>query len=745
MKTFYNLLTAAIAALSATGLMAQSAAEQLEVGPLLETAWYQSDPYNRLCPEIETETDGKRYPTGCVATAMAQVMRYYGHPTQGTGSVSYYAAGKQLQADFSQSTYAWNRMLPYYGDVFTDDQADAVALIMRDAGYATRMNYQKDGSGTILEKAVEALTEHFGYSKAAFCYSRNAYSTSQWEEMIRAELAAGRPVLYEAMTKEFSGHSFIIDGCRAGGTFHINWGWSGQANGWYHLGNLLPDRPGTNSDAYSLSHQAIMGIQPGAGGEAGMCVKTDGGLSMEATTDNDEPVFICSAMKNGYTTYFTFAANAEIRFALRLTNETTGDVVYADATETSSGGFSGGFCSTFKVSLQTLRDLKLADGSYLAEPMFRRKSGANYQPVGIPSGYCRSYRLSKADGGASWEAEAIDRPGVVKAEIKEVSPMRCETPYNVKVQLKVEGDLDVSQEYAIGLFRKGQTNYIARSETRSLTLSAGKTATIDFTGIWDALVAAGDYELALVAPLDYSDEDEFSTRYPISLAEKSAVEAPTLALKGDVTVIDKEGKVIKLGEEETSFDINAVEIQIPVTCTAGSYADRLYAYLSEEPYPDGAAERCIATMEPKAVIGGIIIHSLASVVYYLTDYDPNQPVYNGKITPIYYDAREGQRLYLTIGYNAAPTPTSSSSGSTGGGSSSASFTFEPFFQTSFIQTRNGANTIVSAITHPIWKTAKPCYYNLNGIPAGSDRRSLTPGVYIECGSGATKKVIIGKP
>ena len=197
------------------------------VKPLLKTKWHQRTPYNDYCPTL----DGVRCPTGCVATAVAQVMYYHQWPLQGRGSKSYYwGEGKTtLSADFSQSEYRWDLMLPEYDDTADAEAKHQVAQLMSDVGIAFTMNYHPEGSGSAVN--VIAMNEFFNYDGVTLLF-RFECTNSQWENLIRRELADGRPVLF-AGGNETIAHEFVCDGYDANGYFHFNMGWGGKSDGYY--------------------------------------------------------------------------------------------------------------------------------------------------------------------------------------------------------------------------------------------------------------------------------------------------------------------------------------------------------------------------------------------------------------------------------------------------------------------------------------------------------------------------------
>ena len=225
---------------------------------LLNTAkWNQNDPFNKYTPN--------GYPTGCVATAGAIVMKHHGSPAQGTGSHSYTWNGKTLSANFEEHTYDWASMPAKYDG--NDAAFDGVATLMADLGVAVEMQYAKGGSGATMEDLVTALQKYFGYSKYARQLTMEDLGAGVWNGRLRAEIDANRPILYSAVDSNVGGHSFVIDGYKDE-SFSVNWGWGGYCDGFYRIGALNPEAGGKPlGDQYNLSQSAVFSLQPSDGKE----------------------------------------------------------------------------------------------------------------------------------------------------------------------------------------------------------------------------------------------------------------------------------------------------------------------------------------------------------------------------------------------------------------------------------------------------------------------------------------------
>jgi hypothetical protein len=218
------------------------------VSPLLQTTWNQGYPYNMYCPSTSGGSGGRVW-AGCVATAMAQVMRYHNHPTKGTGSHSYYHNSYGTQsANFGATTYNWAAMSLNSGNSHN-------ALLMRHCGVAVNMNYGPNGSGAYSSTVVPALKNYFKYDSNLRMVYKSSYSTSSWTNLLKSELEAGRPLFYRGSGS--GGHAFNIDGYSSSGYFHLNWGWGGYYNGYFAINDLTP-----GSYNFSNYQATIIGVQP---------------------------------------------------------------------------------------------------------------------------------------------------------------------------------------------------------------------------------------------------------------------------------------------------------------------------------------------------------------------------------------------------------------------------------------------------------------------------------------------------
>jgi hypothetical protein len=242
------------------------------VSPLLSTIWSQSPYVNDMCPyDVNAgAANGYHAVTGCPATAMAQIMKFWNYPSHGTGFHSYnHSTYGTLSANFASTTYDWGAMPNN-----VSGSNNAVATLMYHCGVAVEMQYGPTSSGSYvimdgypMEQTCEyAYKTYFGYNASTLQgLKRENYTDSQWIQLLKTDLNAGRPIQYAGFGA--GGHTFVCDGYDNNNYFHMNWGWGGYADGFYLIDALNPGSGGTGSGAgtYNNGQQAVFGIQPPSG------------------------------------------------------------------------------------------------------------------------------------------------------------------------------------------------------------------------------------------------------------------------------------------------------------------------------------------------------------------------------------------------------------------------------------------------------------------------------------------------
>lgn len=307
------------------------------VAPLLgDIEWGQDAPFDRYTQII----NGNHAPTGCVATATAQVMRYWQWPKAGKGSHSYQNNGETLSADFNHE-YHWDLMLPSYNGTYTDAQADAVARLMSDLGVAFNMHYQDGTSGA--NYYADRMVEYFGYDKSQVRLYFSSCTVDYYEDVLRSELDAKRPVICSGSNGN-GGHEFIIDGYDADGMMHYNFGWRGSSNGYFL----------STACGYDIGQSFVYGVQPEAGG--------NGQLSFR----NEKDFMWSEGNKIKCDMFFYFlCGGGDIDFGVEALNMKDNSVTYTVV--------HSGQDNTYALDFEY--EQSLPDGTYQLYPVVRSNGG----------------------------------------------------------------------------------------------------------------------------------------------------------------------------------------------------------------------------------------------------------------------------------------------------------------------------------------------------------------------------------
>lgn len=367
------------------------------VPELLTTRWGQDTPYNLQCPEYTVNNVKYNYVTGCVATAMAQIMKYHNYPEKGYGKTIYRlnpgdGATLTIEADFGNTTYDWANMLDsYIPGRYNDEQANAVATIMYHCGVSVRMNYAKDGSGAFSYDACTALRTNFLYDKNIKHYSRDFMPNEEWMNIIYRELNDNCPILYGGVTTANAGHAFVFDGYDADGLVHVNWGWNGESNGYYDVASLNGFSEGQNmviirlpnDDRFESQYHSMWGL-----GYKLVITKTITALKVS-----------CDALYNMDIDKFTG------ELALMALNTETGDktnlsTIYG--TNVLSGIKYGSGMSLSGVSVPYTQ---LSDGTYRIYLATKSTLETDWQPVHSNETINNSYILVKNGSNVTLRAE----------------------------------------------------------------------------------------------------------------------------------------------------------------------------------------------------------------------------------------------------------------------------------------------------------------------------------------------------
>ena len=403
------------------------------VEPFLKSTWDQGKPYNILCPGGNGSST-RLYPTGCVATALSQIMYYHKYPEVGIGEHQYSfkpesGVGRIISANFGETHYDWANMLDDYSKGYTDEQANAVATLMLHCGVAVEMGYTASGSGAYGQEACLGIKKFFGYNKNARLYTRDYYTAELWMEMIFKELNLKRPIYYDGVSEGGGGHAFIIDGYDKDGFVHVNWGWGGNSNGFFDIALLNP--PGSS---YSKAQGMILG----------MC-KPDVDIPYESQVVATELGFIFSGTNTKRVTISGVIHNAGAEkfvgtIACVLENSEN-TIVLKKQEDLTLQAITGGMWYNTNFSLLSNNLSSIPDGTYRLFVGSKTAEDTRWQLVRPKEGEISSYTVVKNGTDVTWTESRDDRwtsttTGISSVTIK---PNDTVNPYIFDLQGRNQG------------------------------------------------------------------------------------------------------------------------------------------------------------------------------------------------------------------------------------------------------------------------------------------------------------------
>lgn len=367
---------------------ARRAANYTPVENFVLSTWGQGKPYNALTPLMLN----KSTVTGCVATALAQILNYYKYPEKSVGVGAYSLDGGKSATNVDMSTtFMWDQILNSYNPniSYSEEESRPVAELMRDCGFSCHMDYSSGGSGAYVNEAAIGMVRNFGFNPAyIYYYSRDYYSETGWMNMVYKELMAMRPILYRADdVNGTGGHAFVFSGIDNEGLVYVNWGWNGTGNGFYDISDLTPTAG--VSARYNLGQQMVIGITPNPK-EAGLLPKYsefcfDEGYELDAPVVKNRIAIRTGPFYNLYHLFFKGVID------LVLVNEAGQQYTFNFIKEEEGVPYRYGFNSKNKFVNVT----DLPAGNYIAFLASKAEKDTYYQPVKCKSNGAICYQVTK--------------------------------------------------------------------------------------------------------------------------------------------------------------------------------------------------------------------------------------------------------------------------------------------------------------------------------------------------------------
>ena len=541
-----------------SSLKAASRTERAPIEPLTQTKWNQEAPYNDKCPEL----NGERSVTGCVATAMAQVMKYHNYPTKGKGTHSYdwESGGEKLSFNYGETTFDWANMPNIYDSSSTQTQRDAVATLMLACGISVNMNYSPNESGASTMLMGSSLIDYFDYDQALWMPMRDYYGIEEWEDMIYKDLSEGLPVLYAGQGTA-GGHQFICDGYSSDGYFHFNWGWGGMSNGYFLLTALNPASLGVGggSGGFNSYQQIALGVRPPVSGSQPTylmyCTSDFLPVSQQAYAGEDMEA------SGGFYSYSMKALPKEAAIGMRIVSA---DGTYDRYLESES---AADLPSGYGFSSEAIVFPALPDGEYTITPAFY--DGKNWSEMRTPVGQIGSIIANVSDNVAT-----LSSSGAASVSVSDiVAPDEIYINRDFPLSFTITNTSD--EEYIgkiIPLLVDQNGNTIAQSVYRPVDIIGGATENItDYVGKFTAEEGAeltpGSYMLVFVN----ESGNALSNPIEVTLAAdpgNATLAITSFSLKSDNPITDKE----------------KVEFNLGINCTAGYFSGSLRVVVFPDKY-----------------------------------------------------------------------------------------------------------------------------------------------------------------
>ncbi len=496
---------------------ASSAAYPASVAPILQhegvsIQWDQNAPFNGECPSYT----GYVCPTGCVATAFAQIMYYHRWPEKGQGGTKTYISDPHnltQSFNFSAATFDFDKMLPhYYYGKYSEEQGKEVAKLCHGIGVAVDMQYSPSGSGAYSVYCGDALVKYFNYDKNIHYAYRDYFTQDEWLDMIKKEISEGRPICYAGSSTSI-GHQFVFDGYDAGNRVHVNWGWAGMSDGYFSLSVLAPSSTGTGGGSVTsggfIYNQAMwMGMQrpSDATKPVSFLVQNiysayDGSYDSSSLTLDKHTAILGEEI----TLSTKEIANLSVAF-----NGICGMIIEDAAGQqtvlstTASKSLRCGIISRDPDMLthKGVIPAGLADGSYTLYLASKADGEARWSRIRAAEGYCDYYEMTVSGGSVTFAYNGEpDGDGTLMADHPIYT--KCRSQFTARITNKSKREyFGVAHVGIYNTDAEGQAKLVAICGREQIILPVGEETEVVFRGSIEAAagtaISTGDYKACVI-------------------------------------------------------------------------------------------------------------------------------------------------------------------------------------------------------------------------------------------------------
>lgn len=559
------------------------------IEPLIKTNWDQDAPYNRYCPKVGNANTL----TGCVATSMAQVMKYYNYPAKGHGTISYKPGSMPtttLTLNLDDMPFDWDNMIPTYrSGNYTDVQANAVAQLMQACGYSVDMSYSTSFSGTRSSLVIEALKKYFDYDGNMKYLDRSVYDYNDWAQMVYDNIKNIGPVIYDG-TAPGGGHSFICDGYDGNGYFHFNWGWNGVSDGYYILDMLNPTAIGNGgfSGGFNMDQDAIFGIQPPTGEpvvpyvadlvQHGVLRGSVAGVTLTVGLEYSYPYL-----------GWGYIGSAPRKLSLGVIFENTDDPnaepivmeAYNFQEFTMEPGYLIQYIPTNNLAAPKVRihQANLEVGAkYKATFAVKDMDAENsqYKPVLETRGLPNYFYVTRS-ALAAYEVENLKPDMLAADDINLLSPLYYGAPVTVKAAISNPSDIQLSRNVSL-CFANTNGTFRFQGDAFLITLDPGETIEKEWASMFSAMLSnetgiTRDTEL-LMFIYDNENDMVYSEMVPVTMSPNPG--KPTLLTTLEIPGATMLGKVYQI------YDSTNIPVILNITVGKGYFGYPIKLHVLEQ-------------------------------------------------------------------------------------------------------------------------------------------------------------------
>lgn len=523
---------------------------------LVHARWDQASPYNNLCPTYNSQPVA----TGCVATAMAQLLRFWEYPVKGKGSHSYTSSTLKLTSSFNyaNTTFLWDKMPFIYNGNWNNDEELAVATLMKACGVAVDMNYgllTSAGSGASSQSVAPGLINYFDYDPSTILQYRNQHTLLEWENMVYESLKNGCPAYYDGSGSN-GGHAFIVDGYSDNGYFHLNWGWSGVSNGYFLLTALNPANLGIGGGegGFNFCQGAILNMRPNHGGTA----------APPQFSALDEYAVTVSGSKITLD-----ASSFEAGFFCNTGNSTISTIYPGIALTSTSGSrtiVTGSYFSNLKpaygtTTLEFTLPTTLSAGTYTITPIYKISNVVYEMPQ--PLNMQGRYKLV-VDANGNKTVNIVQGPRLSIINLQATTPFYYGSNFGLKGTMRNTSAEEFNGDIYVAFFDASQ-NFLGVFDAMPVTVPAMSTDELDFYTLTPGLTVGANYYVA-IAQRDTGDPENLTL---IS----NAIYFTYQAKQTTVTLTSTSGGMVV--ENASNVYASDIHVSCNMKCTAGEYIDGL--------------------------------------------------------------------------------------------------------------------------------------------------------------------------